>query len=134
MQTIFPILRYTDARAAIRWLCTTFGFVEVFSVPETGPLVRHARLRLGTSVIMVGSVRPGELLESPRTLRAATQALYVYVEDLDGHYARAKAAGAEIAEPPVSTDFGGRQYSARDSEGHSWTFGTYRPGADQGSR
>jgi uncharacterized glyoxalase superfamily protein PhnB len=59
MQTIFPILRYDDARAAIRFLCTAFGFAEVFSVPETGPIVRHAQLRLGTNIIMAGSVRPG---------------------------------------------------------------------------
>ena len=54
MQTIFPILRYNDARAAIRWLCETFGFVEVFSVPESGPVVRHAQLRLGSNIIILG--------------------------------------------------------------------------------
>jgi len=37
MQTIFPILRYNDARGAIRSLCESFGFVELFSVPESGP-------------------------------------------------------------------------------------------------
>lgn len=35
MQTIFPILRYNDAREAMRSLCATFGFVELFSVPES---------------------------------------------------------------------------------------------------
>ena len=44
MQTILPILRYNDARGAIRSLCATFGFIEVFSVPESGPIVRHAQL------------------------------------------------------------------------------------------
>lgn len=43
MQTIFPILRYTDARAAIQWLCATLGFRERFSVPETGQFVRQAQ-------------------------------------------------------------------------------------------
>jgi len=57
MQTIFPILRYNDGRAAIRWLCATFGFVERFSVPDSGPLVRHAQLKLGSNIIMLGSVR-----------------------------------------------------------------------------
>ena len=55
MQTIFPILRYNDARGAIQWLCATFGFVELFSVPEAGQFVRHAQLKLGTNVIMLGS-------------------------------------------------------------------------------
>jgi len=127
MQTIFPLLRYDDARAAVRSLCETFGFVELFSVPESGPIVRHAQLRLGTNVVMLGSVRPDEAMASPRTLGAATQALCVYVEDLDAHFERARAAGAEITSPIQATDFGAREYHARDLEGHPWTFGTYRP-------
>jgi uncharacterized glyoxalase superfamily protein PhnB len=130
VQTIFPILRYDDARGAIRWLCETFGFVEVFSVPESGQVVRHAQLKLGTNVIMLGSVRPGERMSSPRELGTATQALCVYVDDLDGHFARAQSAGAEIMNPPRETDFGSREYHVRDFEGHPWTFGTYLPDAD----
>ena len=51
MPTIFPILRYNDGRAAIRWPCVTFGFVERFSVPDSGPLVRHAQLKLGSNMV-----------------------------------------------------------------------------------
>jgi uncharacterized glyoxalase superfamily protein PhnB len=131
MQTIFPILRYTDARAAIRWLCSAYGFKEVFSVPETGQLVRHARLSLGTNLIMLGSSRD-DGISSPQTLGAATQALYVFVADLDEHFERARLAGAEIANPPQETDFGARQYHARDPEGHIWTFGTYLPNGNRG--
>lgn len=122
MQTIFPILRYNDARGAIRSLCATFGFVELFSVPESGPVVRHAQLKLGTNVIMLGSVRPDEGTGNP-----AAQALYVYVDDLDAHFERARAAGAQIISPPTDTDFGAREYHVRDLEGHPWTFGTYLP-------
>lgn len=129
MQTIFPILRYTDARAAMRWLCAAFGFRERFSVPETGEFVRHAQLSLGTNLIMLGSSRD-DGLKSPQTLGAATQALYVYVPDIDEHFERARLAGAEITTPPQDTDFGSREYHARDPEGHMWTFGTYRPSAD----
>ena len=89
MQTIFSILRYDDARGAIRWLCTTFGFIELFSVPASGPIVRHAQLKLGTNIIMLGSTRPDDGIASPQALGAATQALCVYVEDFDGHFQRA---------------------------------------------
>ena len=76
MQTIFTILRYTDARDAIRWLCTAFGFREIFSGPETGQFVRHAPLSLGTSLIMLGSSRDEEAgVKTPRTLGGATQSL-----------------------------------------------------------
>ena len=127
MQTIFPVLRYNDTRAAIGWLCANFGFVELFSVPESGPQVRHAQLRLGTSIIMVGTVRPGDGMASPQTLGTATQSLCVYVEDLDAHYERARSGGAEIMSPLETTDFGSRGYAVRDLEGHLWTFGDYLP-------
>jgi len=127
MQTIFPILRYNDARAAIRWLCQAFGFVEVFCTPEDGPFVRHARLRLDENIIMVGSVRPDDGIASPPVLGAATQMLAVYVEDPDAHFERARTAGARILYPPKDTDFGSREYHVADLEGHPWTFGTFRP-------
>ena len=129
MQTIFPILRYNDARAAMRSLSATFGFVELFSVPESGQIVRHAQLKLGTNIIMLGSARPDETTASPQVLGAATQALYVYVDDLDAHFERARAAGAEITSPIKDTDFGSREYHVRDLEGHPWAFGTYLPDA-----
>ena len=132
MQTIFPILRYNDARAAIQSLCAMFGFIELFSVPESGPSVRHAQLKLGTNVVMLGSVRPDEGMASPHALGVATQALYVYVEDVDAHYERARLAGAQIVSPPQETDFGSREYHVRDVEGHLWTFGTFLPTTGQG--
>jgi uncharacterized glyoxalase superfamily protein PhnB len=131
MQTIFPILRYGNARAAIDWLCSAFGFVEVFSVPGNGEFVRHAQLGLGKSLIMVGSVRPDDGIASPQALGAATQMLSVYVEDPDAHFERARARGANILAAPYDTDFGSREYHVLDLEGHPWTFGTYRPRADE---
>ena len=131
MQTIFPILRYEDARGAIRWLCAAFGFAEVFSVPEAGTTVRHAQLKLGTNIVMLGSVRPEDGIASPRAAGVSTQALYVHVPDLDAHFERARQAGAELAGPPVETDFGAREYHGRDPEEHLWTFGTYLPARDE---
>ena len=129
MQSIFPILRYHDARSAIQWLCVTFGFVELFSVPESGPSVRHAQLKLATNVIMLGSVRAEDGLASPQNT-IPTQALYVFVKDVGAHYERARLAGAEITSPPSKTDFGSMEYHVRDLEGHPWTFGNYLPAVD----
>jgi len=47
--------------------------------------------------------------------------------DADAHYERAKAAGAEITRELEDTPYGSREYSARDLDGHTWSFGTYRP-------
>ncbi|MET7719157.1 VOC family protein [Streptomyces sp. NPDC005407] len=46
--------------------------------------------------------------------------------DPDRLYARAKAAGAGITSELCETDYGSRDFAARDLEGNRWSFGTYR--------
>ena len=128
MQTIFPFLRYSDAAAAIAWLEEAFGCKRhaVHEAPD-GTIV-HAELRLGDDVFMLGTAADDFLgMKTPRQLGAVNQGLYVVVEDPDAHYARAKAAGAEIIMEPRDMEYGSREYGARDLEGNLWSFGTYRP-------
>lgn len=124
-QTIFPILRYDKARAAIGWLEKAFGFELVFSVPPEGVTVRHARLMLADNIIMVGSSREDEAsFKSPLIVGVMTQALCVYISEIDAHYKKAKTAGAEIVIALQETDFGTKEYHALDCEGHLWIFTT----------
>jgi uncharacterized glyoxalase superfamily protein PhnB len=77
---------------------------------------------------MLGSLKDDDLgLTSPRALTRVTQGIYVALEDVDAHYQQARAAGAEIVREPADTEYGSREYLARDLEGHLWSFGTYRP-------
>lgn len=121
--TFYPMLRYKDAPAAIRWLAAAFGFQEHLVVPGPHGTVAHAELRFGTGIFMLGS-------QKDDLYGNAGMAPYVYVSDIDAHCARARAAGAEIVKEPFNTDYGSRDYAARDCEGHVWSFGTYRPSPD----
>jgi uncharacterized glyoxalase superfamily protein PhnB len=61
---------------------------------------------------------------SPKRAGVESQYLSVSVSDIDEHYQRALAAGAQIARAlrePVSSS-GHRAYEALDSEGHRWRF------------
>ena len=50
--------------------------------------------------------------------------LFVTVDDVDAHHARAVAGGAKIIRPlEDSPDAGLRLYTAEDCEGHRWMFG-----------
>lgn len=126
---IFPALRYQDAPAAIEWLTRAFGFEEQIVVPGPDDTIAHAQLSFGSGMIMLGSIRDDELrMRSPRDLGGAVSgSIYVYVEDIDAHYERAKAADAEIVRELSDTSYDSREYSARDLEGRLWSFGTYRP-------
>jgi uncharacterized glyoxalase superfamily protein PhnB len=57
-------------------------------------------------------------------LGTTTVVVHVYVDDVDAHYERAKAAGAEITQEPADQEYGDRRYTARDVEGHQWFFAT----------
>jgi uncharacterized glyoxalase superfamily protein PhnB len=124
----FPFIRYEDAAKAIDWLERAFAFQCQLRVPGPDGSIAHAELRLGNGLIMLGSSKDDDLgLTSPRNLARVTQGIYVALEDIDEHYRRARAAGAEIVRELADTEYGSREYLARDLEGHLWSFGTYRP-------
>jgi uncharacterized glyoxalase superfamily protein PhnB len=50
----------------------------------------------------------------------------VVTDDPDALHARAVIAGAQITAAPHDTDYGSRDFAARDPEGNRWSFGTYR--------
>jgi uncharacterized glyoxalase superfamily protein PhnB len=122
---IFPVLQYRDAAAALEWLGEAFGFERLFATPGPDGTIAHAEMRHGPGAIMLGS--SGSELERADDWRAARQSIYVAIAEVDTHHERARAAGAEITRAPQDMDYGSREYSARDLEGHHWHFGTYRP-------
>src|SRR5207249_1112125 len=101
---IFPALRYKNAPAALEWLGRAFGFEKQMVVPGPEGTIAHAQMKLGPGVIMLGSGKHGPGTDNP--WNTVKQGVYVYVEDVDAHYARAKAAGAEIVMELEDTDYG----------------------------
>ena len=127
---IIPGMRYEDAPAAIDWLCDAFGFERHLVVPGEAGSIAHAQLRLGEGMIMLGSRVQSEfddLVRQPREAGGVTMSPYIVVPEIDAHYQRARAAGAEIVMEIADQPYGGRLYSARDPEGHLWHFGSYNP-------
>ena len=126
---IIPYIRYEDAPAMLDWLERAFGF-ERHAVHEDGGKVAHAEITFAGGMFMVGSTGGDgpESAVTPNQLGGrATGGMYVVVEDVDAHCERAREAGAEIIREPEDQEYGSRDYSARDPEGHIWSFGTYRP-------
>jgi uncharacterized glyoxalase superfamily protein PhnB len=118
--SVIPALRYADADAAIRWLGEAFGFEEhAVHRDDTGAVI-HAEMVWTTGMIMFGSSGDG------RPTGNATTGIYLVVDDIETHRARAVAAGAD-ADPIQDTDYGSREYGVRDLEGNSWHIGTYDP-------
>ena len=127
---------YLDAHKAIDWLCAAFGFEVRIKVDGPGGALVHSELTFGGGVVMVanaaglpGAAHPEAPHRSPRSAGGAnTQALFAYVDDVEAHCQRARAAGAKILSGPTTNDYGpehwtDRTYQAEDLEGHRWWFG-----------
>jgi uncharacterized glyoxalase superfamily protein PhnB len=128
MSVVIPCLRYRDAAAAIAFLRDALGFVEHATYPGEGGRIEHAEMLFGNGMVMLGSAREdGQGWLTAAEAGGFTQTNYVIVEDVDGHCARARAAGAEVTMAPRDESYGGRGYAVRDPEGNLWYFGTYRP-------
>ena len=130
---VAPMLSYEDVGAASEWLCSAFGFEET-SRFENGGRVTHVNLAVGDGIVMLGW--PGPHYRSPASHRDScddarrwlanpfvVDGVYVRVNDIDAHHARAAASGATMLSPVEDNGaVGQRQYRAEDLEGHRWMF------------
>ena len=125
--TVWPIVAYRDARAAIGFLVKAFGFEEraVYARDDDPAVVEHAELRwpLGGGV-MLGSAGKDESPFGQRT--PGNDAVYVVCDDPDALFEQATALGAEVVRGLKDEDYGSRGFTVRDPEGNLWSFGTYR--------
>ncbi len=124
MQRITPTLCYADAPAAIDFLQRAFGFHTRERLDMEDGRVGHAELGLEGGVIMLASLWPEMGFASPRDLTGVHGQTYCFVDDVDAHHARARAAGATIVAEPADQFYGARMYRAVDPEGHRWIFAT----------
>jgi uncharacterized glyoxalase superfamily protein PhnB len=125
--TLYPSMRYRDAPAAITFLHDAFGFEQRQVIANEDGTIAHAELTLGPSILMLGSDREDRLSGS----RVGLGWIYAAVDDADAHHERAVAAGADVVVELHDTEYGSRDYAARDREGNLWYFGTYRPSAQE---
>jgi uncharacterized glyoxalase superfamily protein PhnB len=118
---VYPSLTYRDVETALAFLEQAFGFEPEDVGRDEQGTIRHAALRYGQGLVLLQPDRPDELHGS----HLGQGWVYVEVADLDAHFERARAAGAEILGEPHEA-MGGtvRGYSARDPEGNLWSFGT----------
>lgn len=129
-----PCLNYQEADKALQWLKEALGFEEKAVYRSDDGKITHAELLFKGNMIMMGSTDSGtpysKLVKHPREIEGmVTQNPYVILdeEEIDGHYERAVAKGAQVVFPMEEKEYGGKSYSCYDLEGHLWSFGTYDP-------
>lgn len=130
--TLFVTLQYDDAKRAVTWLPEAFGLTPG-AMMDDGDRISHAEMFWGDGGVMFGSRKDdGPYRLDPEG--AQGQGVYIVVPpgEIDAHYRRAIDAGAAITIDLGDTDYGSREYTAKDFEGNFWSFGTYAPERPKG--
>lgn len=130
--TVAPMLAYRDGQKALEWLPAAFGCTVRNTYIGDDGSVGHAEFVFDDGIVMIAGF--GEPYEPPNDLQRnyppaakwydhpyIVNGVFVQIDDVDAHYNRAVAAGAQVLSPPEDTDHG-RVYRVADFEGHRWMF------------
>jgi len=107
-------ISYVKPGTAARWLASAFGLEPVGTFPDDDGPGEWTEFHIGNAALMLFKL-DGDARETART-----HVPWVFVDDLDAHFATAKERGATIVEE--IHQHGYRAYVADDVEGHRWTF------------
>lgn len=107
-------LHYLDPAAAARWLAAVFGLRSWDRIPAEEQQPQWIEMHVGNAAVLLFAAE-GKWSREP-----VSHEVWVYVDDLDEHFARASAGGATIVSG--IQQHGYRAYVAEDLEGHRWTF------------
>ena len=113
-------ISYARPGRAARWLASAFGFESVGTFPDDEGSVGWTEFHIGNAALILSKSDAELPSDAPRT-----HVPWVFVDDLEGHFAHARDAGATIVEG--IHQHGYRAYVADDPEGHRWTFAQANP-------
>ena len=123
-ERVIPVLVYRDIQAAHDFLVEAFGFGSGgVDYGPSGEAV-HGEVRVGQTDIWLHRATEEYDMDSPLKVDTAGAGIVVHVPDVDAHFERARAGGAQIAYEPIDQPYGQREYEAQDPEGHRWWFAT----------
>jgi PhnB protein len=119
---VIPYLYYHDATKALDFLVKAFGFEVKSAYRDDNGDVLTAQLRTGDGLVMIGSGMEGFGTRGVDDPDWATTRMFGYVDDVDAHYERAKAAGVRIVSEPEVHFSNNKIYVAGDCGGQQWIF------------
>lgn len=119
MRAVNSYLAVANVAATIDFLERAFGFSRGVVLPDTDGQLRYAEMRHGDSVVML--IRKGDQATATR----GAAALYTYVTDVDAALARARDAGAGVADAE-DQPWGDRAATVTDPDGYRWVLATFK--------
>ena len=115
LHSVTPHLTVDGCADAIETWKKAFGAEEMMRAPSPdGKKIWHSAVRIGDSVIFCNDSMP-EMPPMPKQAR-----LWIYQEDVDRGFERAKSAGLKVVMPPGDMFWGDRIAELHDRWGTQW--------------
>jgi len=122
MQWLNPYMIVKDVEETLAFYEKAFGFQTRLTLPDKEGRIIHAEMTYKDGVLMVGSESPGQQALAPRTLEGSPVSFYLYVDNVEEVFTRAKNAGTEIVSELKDEFWGDRTCSFKCPEGYKWIF------------
>jgi len=122
--SVTPGLTCKNAAQAIDLYKKAFGATERSRMAGPNGKIMHAELQIGDSRIFLADEFPG-MSAAPPQGAPPSQALYLYVEDVDSVFKQAVAAGCQEGMPITDMFWGDRFGKVIDPFGHHWNLATH---------
>ena len=108
---VMPYMIIPNAAAFIVFMKEVFGAEEQILVPRSEGVIMHGELRIGDAVIMFADVTP--------EFTARPAGIFIYVDNVEGTYKKAIAAGATSVMEPMQQPYG-FTCGFKDAFGNDW--------------
>lgn len=123
--SVTPMLTVRDVRRAVDFYVKAFGFTVrgIMDSPQ-GPL--HAELRLRDTTLMLNPESSQQRNLSANSIGGTPATLYVLVDNVDGTFDGAVAAGGQVLMPVMDMFWGDRACMIGDPDGNKWMVATHK--------
>jgi PhnB protein len=115
--TVTPYLTVSDLPRLVKFVEEAFAGKASEMIPDANGVVRHAEVKIGDSMIMIG--------QENEKWKARPAALYLYVEDTHATYRRAIDAGGTSIMEPATQFYGDVNAGVEDPLGNWWWIATH---------
>lgn len=119
--SITPYITFDDAAEAIELYKKALGAEVIMSMAAPDGKIMHAEIKVGNARIMLGCPCPEYGGKSAKTLGGSPISFYVYVEDIQSAFDKAKSEGMTEKKAPEDMFWGDRMGTLSDKFGLDWT-------------
>jgi PhnB protein len=115
--SVTPYLHVRGVHGLLEFVQKAFDAQVLSQMLTPDGEVRHADVKIGDSMLMVGEARDDAT--------AMPGMFYLYVPDVDAAFHKAVAAGGEVIRPVADQLYGDRSGGVKDACGNQWWLGTH---------